>query len=334
MAEGLTQQFTATGIYTDGSNKDLTGQVTWASATPAVATISSTGLAQALATGTTQITASSNGVTSPADTLTVAASSYVVTNTNDSGPGSLRQAITNANANPGVDTITFAIPGSGVHTITPTSPLPALTDSVILDGYSQPGAQPNSLADGDNAVLTIEIDGSLAGPSADGLLVSADGTVIRGLAVHSFQGPEIEVQSADGVSVAGNFIGTDVTGSLAPSDGYAGVLVAGGSNNTIGGTAAADRNIVSGHSVENIGIYGSTATANLVQGNFAGTDALGTRSVFSGGIGVSLSTYTYGNTIGGNATGLATSSREATTASSSTTPRQGTWFGVTTSART
>ena len=84
-------------------------------------------------------------------------------NTNDSGPGSLRQAIFNANANPGLDTIAFAIPGAGMHTISPTSPLPNITDPVVIDGYTQPGSSPNTLANGDNAVLLIELNGSGTG---------------------------------------------------------------------------------------------------------------------------------------------------------------------------
>ncbi len=73
IAKGLTQQFTATGTYTDSSTANLTNQVTWASATTTVATISSSGLAQSLATGTTNITATLGNVTSPTDTLTVTA---------------------------------------------------------------------------------------------------------------------------------------------------------------------------------------------------------------------------------------------------------------------
>ena len=77
VAKGLTQQFTATGTYSDGSTANLTSQVTWASATASVATISNAvgtqGLATALATGTTVITATLGGVTSPGDTLTVTA---------------------------------------------------------------------------------------------------------------------------------------------------------------------------------------------------------------------------------------------------------------------
>jgi hypothetical protein len=78
-----------------------------------------------------------------------ASTQYVyVTNTNDSGPGSLRQAILDANNNAGPQTVSFNIPGSGVHTITPLSPLPQVTESLIIDGYTQPGASVNTLTHG------------------------------------------------------------------------------------------------------------------------------------------------------------------------------------------
>ena len=87
---------------------------------------------------------------------------FTVTNTNDSGPGSLRQAIIDANGNPGNDSISFNIAGSGVHTIAITTPLPAITQPVLLDGYTQPGssANTNPVGQGLNTVLQISIDGS------------------------------------------------------------------------------------------------------------------------------------------------------------------------------
>src|SRR3954470_4129771 len=92
------------------------------------------------------------------------ADDFQVSNTNDMGVGSLRQAILDANGHPNAgagvpDMITFAIPGGGVHTITPLTRLPAITDPVILDGYTQPGASANTLAEGDDAVLAIELNG-------------------------------------------------------------------------------------------------------------------------------------------------------------------------------
>src|SRR5437016_5283227 len=90
-------------------------------------------------------------------------STFTVLNTDDSGPGSLRQAITDANATPnagGADQIHFNISGAGVHTISPASALPAITDPVVINGYTQPGASPNTLNIGDNAVVLIELNGT------------------------------------------------------------------------------------------------------------------------------------------------------------------------------
>src|ERR1039457_4231341 len=67
------------------------------------------------------------------------AATIIVANTSASGPGSLQQAILDANAANGLDTIIFQIPGSGVHTISPTNILPAITDPVVIDGTTQPG---------------------------------------------------------------------------------------------------------------------------------------------------------------------------------------------------
>ena len=111
LAVGVSGQFTAAGTFTDGSTQDITNAVAWASATPSAATISGTGVATGVAVGTSKITASLTGVTSPADTLTVIAPSFVVNTTDDafgfySGTTSLREAIAGANVVPG-QTITF-----------------------------------------------------------------------------------------------------------------------------------------------------------------------------------------------------------------------------------
>ncbi len=72
------------------------------------------------------------GQSAPAIVMTAAGASFSVTNTNDSGPGSLRQAIMDANANPGADNIIFNIPQPGPYTITPASALPTITDPVTI----------------------------------------------------------------------------------------------------------------------------------------------------------------------------------------------------------
>src|SRR5262249_27938070 len=117
-----------------------------------------------------------------------------VINTGDTGTGvgltgDLRYCLTRANALPGFDTIQFAIPGSGVHTISPTSALPAVTDAVLIDGYTQPGSSANTLPAGDNAVLQIELDGTLAGANARGLTITAGASTIRGLVINHFNQP-------------------------------------------------------------------------------------------------------------------------------------------------
>ena len=87
-----------------------------------------------------------------AATLPLAAATFTVTNTDDAGPGSLRQAILDAETAAGADTIAFAIPGAGVHTITPLTLLPIISQPLTIDGYTQPGSSPNTNPTGDNAV--------------------------------------------------------------------------------------------------------------------------------------------------------------------------------------
>ena len=64
-----------------------------------------------------------------------------------------------ANAHLGLDTIAFNIPGAGIHAIAPATDLPAVTDPVLIDGYTQPGTTQNTAPFGTNAVLLIELDG-------------------------------------------------------------------------------------------------------------------------------------------------------------------------------
>src|SRR6476660_2068466 len=94
---------------------------------------------------------------------TAAADTYTVSNTLESGPGSLRPAILDANGHAGADTIAFNIPGSSVRTIAPATELPVITSPVTIDGYTQPGSSVNTLAGGDNAVLLIELNGAGVG---------------------------------------------------------------------------------------------------------------------------------------------------------------------------
>lgn len=242
---------------------------------------------------------------------TAAAAPLLVTNTLDSGPGSLRQAIIDANTAAGPDIINFSISGGGVQTITLLSVLPDITDSVTIDAYTQSGASPNTLAVGDNAVLTIVLNGNT---QSVGLLLQsgASGSTVRGLVINNLlpsNGVGIDVR-ADNVAIEGNFIGTDAAGAAAVPTGL-GILINGGSNTRIGGTAPAQRNLISGTFVlstsAGIGIdvqLGGGGT--LIEGNYIGTNAAGTAAL-GNAIGIlvnPIGATTIGDvTIGGTAAG-------------------------------
>src|SRR5512143_3137958 len=149
------------------------------------------------------------------------ASTITVTNTNDTGAGSLRQAITDANANAGADTIAFNIPGAdpncdagGVCTITPSaSGLPAITDALTIDGYTQPGAAVNTSATGTNAVLKIVVSGVNA--AFDGFILASNSITIRGLVIGGGFLDGIGGGSLHDIKIIGCFIGVDATGNAA-----------------------------------------------------------------------------------------------------------------------
>ena len=230
---------------------------------------------------------------------------FEVTNTNNSGPGSLRQAILNANAIPNgnaLDQIQFNIPGAGVKTIQPASPLPDISDSVIIDGYTQPGAQPNTLTVGDNAVLLIELDGANAGALANGLRITAGNNFVRGLAINSFGGNGIVLNGAAAIGnvIQGNYIGLNAAGNTALRNGRWGIVITGGaSNNTIGGTTIDARNLLSGNTLAGIKIENATTAGNLVQGNYIGTDKNGSLALSNRQQGVAIVSGAHNNIIGG-----------------------------------
>jgi hypothetical protein len=218
---------------------------------------------------------------------------FTVTNTNDSGAGSLRQAITDANSMGG-GTIDFNIAGGGVQTISPFSALPTITQPVVIAGYTQPGSSPNTNPPnlGINAVILIQISGTLAGNVA-GLTINANGCTVRGLVINSFEHDGIAVCTDNNV-IGGNFIGTNPFGTMAlpnGSGGNGGVILGfcgTSSNNTIGGTTPDARNLISG----NIGagvLVTAGSTGNTVQGNFIGTNVSGNVALGNTGAGISYS---------------------------------------------
>ncbi|HYP41182.1 MAG TPA: right-handed parallel beta-helix repeat-containing protein, partial [Chloroflexia bacterium] len=216
--------------------------------------------------------------------------SFVVTNTNASGVGSLHQAILDANAQAGPDTITFNIPGPGVHTIQPISGLPTIDDPLTIDGTSQPGYAGTPL---------IELDG-VSTFSVDGLKFDNNPgpNTVRGLAIGRFDGNGISLFDADNNIIQGNFLGTDATGTLDRGNGMFGINTAQSSGNTIGGSSPSQRNLISGNPHGGINLNTSSTDA-VIQGNFIGTDISGLGNLGNDGPGIRIFASASNNLIGG-----------------------------------
>jgi hypothetical protein len=217
---------------------------------------------------------------------------------------SLREALLAANATAngtgGPDQILFDIPDAligGAHTITPLSSLPTISDAVIVDASGEPDVAGN----GNRPVVVID-GNNLAG---DGLTLgaTADGSTIRGLVIRDFGGNAIRIVSgSDGNTIAGNYLGRLTVGGLdagaAEANGGSGVVV-NGAGNTIGGSTAADRNVIAGNTGIGVQVYGASASGNVIAGNYIGLVASGTAMLGNLNDGVQLIDGASGNTVGG-----------------------------------
>jgi hypothetical protein len=189
-----------------------------------------------------------------------------VTNTNDSGAGSLRAALLAGDTDATADTVVFQLP----MPLQPIRPLTTLFigEETIVDGYTQAGATVNTYSFGTNAQLKVEIDGSMIPNGTPLLQVNAPDVVMRGLAVNSSPNVGITFSGSQGGRVEGSFLGTDLTGTVDKGNGSYGVWASTGMTDlTIGGDQHHQRNLISGNRT---GIYlqGSTAA---VLGNLIGT---------------------------------------------------------------
>lgn len=190
---------------------------------------------------------------------------FTVTNTADSGAGSLRQAILDTNANLGADRILFDIPGAGPHVIQPLSPLAAMNGPVTIDGTSQPGYAGTPL---------VVIDGSLAAPT-DGLVLAGGTSVVRGLTIGNWGIAGIFVALGDGNIIEANqLVGNDRGIELATSA------------NRVGGADPAARNVISAQAGPGILIAAADVDETAIEGNYIGTDATGSIDAGNGGPGI------------------------------------------------
>ena len=198
------------------------------------------------------------------------AATFTVITTNDvAAAGSLRWAINQSELQPGADRIEFAIAGAGPHTIALTGDLPALGRRVTIDGYAQPGARPATARRSAEPMIVID-----AANADRGLDIGGDRIDVRGLVVHSARYNGIFVEGRENV-VAGNHIGTNAAGDAALPNGDNGIEIH-GTDNAIGGSRPADRNLIAGHPID---IRVRNGTGHTIQGNRVGTNAAGTASL-------------------------------------------------------
>jgi hypothetical protein len=209
-------------------------------------------------------------------TIQVTGDPLVVTSTEDQGFGSLRVAMEYANAHLNLegirDTITFAIPGEGAtRRITLATPLPAITDPVVIDAGAQPGysLDPMIVVDGRNLSRALQ--------GAHGLEITSGASEVRGLAILNMPG--------NGLLLSGGS-GNIVRGTLISGHGRNGVQIIDSSKNVIGGGSNGDRNVISGNGGEGVRIDGALAAGNHVVGNFVGLGADGVTDAGNGASGI------------------------------------------------
>src|SRR5262245_29901850 len=210
---------------------------------------------------------------------------FPVTTNSDSGAGSLRQAIVNANANTGSDVISFAI-GSGNQTIQLGSTLPIISDPVVIDGSTQPGYSGAPL---------IELNGQSANT---GLTITAGNSNVRGLILNRFRLDGIELSGNGGNTIQANYIGTNNTASGAVANAGVGVYLNNSPSNTIGGTTFTSaagtfsaRNVISGNTGDGIFVEGVGSADNVIRNNYIGTNLSGSSPIANRGNGMVLGSF-------------------------------------------
>ncbi len=237
-------------------------------------------------------------------------------NRNDSGQGSLRQCLLNANAlanaglaqvgrPAGIDNVICMLadgtprPGlsasyasqftAGVASIALTSALPAVSSPAVIDAQTQPGW---------TSAPIVEVGGAGAGAGAIGFSLTAGQTTVRGLTINRFASHGIAVSAAGVDTISGCWIGLNATGTAAAANGGHGIAITGAPSNVVGGTTPTARNVISGNAQNGVSILGAAATGNRVLGNVIGLDATGTSAVANQD-GVVVDGGATGNTIGG-----------------------------------
>jgi len=216
-----------------------------------------------------------------ATTITV----NTIVDENDTGADcSLREAIITANtdtntggcvrAGTGEDIITFEL-GSGTPSIAITASLPVITAPVTINGDT-------------GGATRVELNGSGAGAGSSGLIISGGDSTINALVINQFDGNGIVLTGNGGNLIIASFIGVNAAGTGAAGNGEVGILIEDVPDNTIGGPAAGEGNVIAGNFLDGIQINGINATGNTMLGNAIGTDLLGAADLGNGDNGISV----------------------------------------------
>ncbi len=234
--------------------------------------------------------------------------SSVVTNTADSGPGTLRAAMYYAFDHPGT-TITFNIPtndpgfSGGVFTIKPSDQLPWLVNTTVVDGSTQPG---NSNPNGPSIQLNGANTPSPGPPYPSGLRLCGTNCTVRSLVINGFTDYSIliDTTNATGNTVSGCYIGIDPGGTFAVPNGILPIVIMSGAHgNTVGGATPSARNIISGSSIQGVTILDPGTVGNIISGNYIGLNATGTASLANTWAGIEIYNGAQSNIVGGLTTG-------------------------------
>ena len=255
---------------------------------------------QVSATATSTITVANQGilvVTNLSDSVNGDTSSINALISSQGGDGiSLREAIlasnNSANGSGGPDTIRFDLVGAGPHVISLSAALPDITDTIVIDGTSEPDFSGTPM---------VILDGNDVAGNGLTLVSGADNSEIRGLIIRNFGGHGIAVQSgADNVTIAGNYVGrlndSGADAGAGIGNGQHGIFV-GANGATIGGLTPADRNVVSGNASSGISV--SNAIGIQILGNTIGLDAAGSSVLGNGDHGIHVGAGADSITVGG-----------------------------------
>jgi hypothetical protein len=226
-------------------------------------------------------------------TVKVVPYTLVVNSTDDSGPGTLRNAILDANAALGSNRIVFAFSGAGPFTIRPLSPLPKITDPLLIDGWSQTNS---------SGLPVIQLDGILAiGPTnspVDGLVLLSGTSTVRGLVLNRFT-IGIRIENGGSNVVQGNLIGAGFSGTNAVGNTNDGIYIS-SFGNLVGGILPGTANVIGASRRNGVHLDTPNAVSNLIQGNYIGVAPNGSNLLSNAREGLLLENGAANNVVDGN----------------------------------